>query len=265
MESPFPGMDPFLEDADRWRGFHNLLAAEILRQLNPLLVPKYYADIEVHESLEDVVIGRTHHIYPDVAILEQQPQQPRQHRQATAATAAIAAPITRTIEIPEQFKLRAVRIYETATNLLITTIEILSPANKNGEGLREYQRKRSRLLRSDIHLVEIDLLRGGARPGREVAEPPLDTDYVVVVNRADQQDVRTSEIWPIALNEPLPQVPIPLTPPDVDVILDLAAVVRQIYRDAYYSVRIDYTAEVPAPKLRPEIATWWRRAVQAQQ
>jgi hypothetical protein len=258
-------MDPFLEDADHWRGFHNLLAAEILRQLNPLLVPKYYADIEVHESLEDVVIGRTHSIYPDVAILEQQPRQPRQQQQTTTAATTVSAPITRTIEIPEQFKLRAVRIYETATNLLITTIEILSPANKNGEGLREYQRKRSRLLRSEIHLVEIDLLRGGARPGREIAEPPLDTDYVVVVNRADQQEVRTSEIWPIALNEPLPPVPIPLTPPDADVILDLAAVFRQIYQDAYYGVRIDYTAEVPAPRLRPAMAAWWTRAAQARQ
>ncbi len=256
MESPFPGMDPFLEDADHWRGFHNLLAAEILRRLNPLLVPKYYADIEVHEALEDVVIGRTHHIYPDVAVLERQPEVVSP-QQVLTATATVAAPITRAIEIPEQFKLRAVRIYETATNLLITTIEILSPANKNGEGLREYQRKRSRLLRSDIHLVEIDLLRGGQRPGREIAEPPLETDYVVVVNRADQQDVRTSEIWPLAINETLPKIPIPLTPPDTDVILDLAVVFQQIYSDAYYGLRIDYTAEIPAPKLRPKMATWW--------
>ncbi|MCB0188390.1 MAG: DUF4058 family protein, partial [Caldilineaceae bacterium] len=44
------------------------------------------------------------------------------------------------------------RVYETATDTLVTSIEILSPANKRGEGLREYQRKRSRLLRVEIHL-----------------------------------------------------------------------------------------------------------------
>ncbi len=257
MESPFPGMDPFLEDADHWRGFHNLLAAEILRRLNPLLVPKYYADIEVHEALEDVVIGRTHHIYPDVAVLERQPEEGSQQRQPVTATATVTAPLTRAIEVPEQFKLRAVRVYETTTNLLITTIEILSPANKNGEGFREYQRKRSRLLRSDIHLVEIDLLRGGTRPGREVVEPPLETDYVIVVNRANDQRVRTSEIWPVALNDELPTIPIPLTYPDADVLLDLAAVFKQIYADAYYGLRIDYAGAMPAPKLRPEMAQWW--------
>ncbi len=259
MASPFPGMDPFWEAADHWRGFHNLLAAEILRRLNPLLVPKYYADIEVHAALEEITIGQSHHIYPDVAVLERQPQLRDPATVTSARTATLKAPLKRVIEIPEQFKLRAVRVYETASNLLVTTIEVLSPANKNGEGLREYQRKRSRLLRADIHLVEIDLLRGGQRPGREVAEPPLDTDYVVVVNRADNQNLRTSEIWPVALNEALPQIPIPLIPPDQDVVLDLAAVFTQIYNDAYYGLRVDYCAPVPSPHLRPEIATWWRQ------
>ena len=146
--------------------------------------------------------------------------------------------------------------------MLVTTIGILSPANKNGEGLREYQRKRSRLLRSDIHLVELDLLRGGTRPGREIAEPSLDTDYVIVVNRASDLGIRTSEIWPVALNENLPTIPIPLTVPDEDVLLDLAAVFNQIYEDAYYHLRINYTAAVPAPKLRPAMAKWWEQVVE---
>lgn len=93
MSSPFPGMDPFLEDAEHWRGFHNLLAAEMLRRLNPLLVPKYYADIEVHEALEDVVIGRTHRIFPDVAILERQPEVvPQQQIPPTTATVEAQSP-----------------------------------------------------------------------------------------------------------------------------------------------------------------------------
>lgn len=50
MASPLPGMDPYLESPDIWSGFHNLLAGEILRQLNPLIAPKYYADIEVHQT-----------------------------------------------------------------------------------------------------------------------------------------------------------------------------------------------------------------------
>ena len=157
------------------------------------------------------------------------------------------------------------RVYETATDTLVTSIEILSPANKSGEGLREYQRKRSRLLRVEIHLVEIDLLRGGTRSGREVAEPPLDTDYEIVVNRASDQSSRTSEIWPVALNEELPTIPIPLLSPDADVSLDLGAVFQQIYADAYYELRIDYTGAVPAPKLRPAMGVWWEGVVPSKQ
>ena len=47
MPSPFPGMDPYLEHSEIWPGFHHRLANEIADQLNPLIEPKYYADIEV--------------------------------------------------------------------------------------------------------------------------------------------------------------------------------------------------------------------------
>ena len=80
-----------------------------------------------------------------------------------------------------------------------------------------------------------------------------------MVNRATDQSIRTSEIWPVALNEPLPTIPIPLVYPDADVLLDLAAVFNQIYKDAYYHLRIDYTAAVPAPQLRPDMAVWCKR------
>ncbi|HRW09676.1 MAG TPA: DUF4058 family protein, partial [Caldilineaceae bacterium] len=116
----------------------------------------------------------------------------------------------------------------------------------------------------DRFLVEIDLLRGG-RPGREVAEPPLDTDYEIVVNRASDQSSCTSEIWPVALDEGLPTIPIPLLYPDADVSLDLGAVFQQIYADAYYELRIDYTDAVPTPKLRPAMGVWWEGVVPSKQ
>jgi len=52
MSSPFPGMDPYLEDPDIWVGFHHSFADETKAQLNALLSPHYYADVEVRTVLK---------------------------------------------------------------------------------------------------------------------------------------------------------------------------------------------------------------------
>lgn len=252
MTSPFPGMDPYLEAPDHWRGFHHHLAEELLRQLNPLIVPKYYAEVEVHTILQELTIAESHNVYPDVNILEAQPQAALE-RQVVAIP---EAPLQRVIEVPEPLKQRTVYIYVTETKALVTAIELLSPANKSGDGLNQYRLKRDRILRSEVHLVEIDLLRGGQRPGPEVADPAIEADYLVLLNRAGTGRVRVSKIWPIALNESLPVIPIPLRAPDPDVPLDLAHVFNQIYAANYYQYRLDYQQPVPPPKLRPEMATW---------
>lgn len=43
MPSPFPGMDPYLEQPDVWPEFHNNLAAEIQGYLNQRIRPRYIA------------------------------------------------------------------------------------------------------------------------------------------------------------------------------------------------------------------------------
>lgn len=55
MPSPFPGMDPYLEDPSLWPDFHQRLASEIGRQLTPLLRPRYFAALEprvIYEPLD---------------------------------------------------------------------------------------------------------------------------------------------------------------------------------------------------------------------
>ena len=59
MSSPFPGMDPYLEAPEIWRGFHHSLADEIKAQLNTVLSPRYYADVEVRTVLEEVGVATT--------------------------------------------------------------------------------------------------------------------------------------------------------------------------------------------------------------
>lgn len=45
MPSPFPGMDPYLENPDLWSGVHQRLITLIADTLNGIMPPRYVADI----------------------------------------------------------------------------------------------------------------------------------------------------------------------------------------------------------------------------
>lgn len=256
-------MDPYLEDNEVWPGFHQFLATQIAIILNRQIRPKYYADLEVHTVQQEVNIANPNRVRPDTGVLERiEPLQrvPSAPVRPMAGVAIAEAPIYRPVRVPDRTRLRTVKIFKTKTSELVTSIEILSPYNKQPkEGLDDYQQKRRRILSSSVHFIEIDLLRGGRRPGTEVNEPPLDTDYVLLVNREQEWDPRVSEIWPVAINEPLPVLPVPLLTPDPDVPLDMGAVLREVYENATYETRIDYQQPVPPPKLRPPMAEWIRQ------
>jgi hypothetical protein len=255
MASPFPGMNPYLEDRSIWPGFHHSLAEEIRAMLNAQIGPKYYADVEVRTVLEDVSIARPQPVIPDVGVVE---RPSREMTGVMVADIAIApAPVER-FAIADETRLRTINVYLTGTDELVTVIEILSPYNKHGEGREEYRQKRSRLLRTRVHLVEVDLLRGGYPPGGEVVNPSLPGgDYVLLVNRHQSGDPRRlSEIWPAFLNQPLPVIPVPLLDPDPDAPLDLNAAIRSVYARAGYDWRLDYSRPVPDPPLRAEMVTW---------
>jgi hypothetical protein len=251
-------MDPYLEDPEIWPGFHHRIANEIADQLNLSIGPKYYADVSLRTVGEVVRIGTSHATYPDAGVYRKVTQAPAGSPK-TGGTALVLppAPVERVVMLEDRTRLRAVHVYVTGTDHLVTTIEILSPYNKRrGEGLQEYREKRARILNSSAHMVELDLLRGGERPGPEVQDPPLETDYVLLVNRFREDDRRVSGIWPVPLNEPLPRLPVPLLAPDPDAILDVNAGVREVYRRAGYGWRIDYERPVPLPELRPGMAAW---------
>lgn len=259
MPSPFPGMDPYLEDPTLWRGFHHSFAEEIKRALNGLLTARYFADIEVRIVIEEVSISTAKPMYADAAVLDQG-DAGSPETSGTRAVAATVAPVRRPVVLSDEVKLRSVRVIESESGDLVTSIEVLSPFNKRGgDPTREYLGKRNRILLSTAHLVELDLLRGGLRPGPEVREPPMEEEYVVLLNRATGTHVRTSEIWPVALSDPLPVIPVPLISPDPDVPLDIGAAVRSVYATSAYERRIDYGRPVPGPPLREPMAAWLRR------
>jgi hypothetical protein len=244
-------MDPFLEDSEIWPGFHASLATKIKLMLNRSIGPKYYADVEIQSALQgvDIETGVDVQIRPDVSIFEPLDTAPASIADSVGVALAEPAPIIRpAVTEARQY---GVRVFVTRTSELVTAIEILSPINKRPHttGLTQYRFKRDQLLASRVHLVELDLLRGGERPGLEVNDDPIDTDYIVLVNRARMK--RPSAIWPVALNKKLPTIPIPLLPPDPDVLLELNAAVHEVYAESGYDWRMDYTRPVPNPPLRP--------------
>jgi hypothetical protein len=163
----------------------------------------------------------------------------------------LAAPLQRVALPTERTRSRTVRVYLADTKALVTAIGILSPANKRGRGLQQYRQKREALLFSDCHLVELDLVRRGERPGWELEALPLATTYVCLVNRARDDELRISNIWPLKLADPLPTIPIPLLPPDPDVALDLTTAMQHIYARARYARRLDYRTDPPRPPCPP--------------
>lgn len=251
MPSPFPSMDPYLEGA-LWPDVHSALANKIRQLLAPRLRPRYAARLEVY-VVEDVApeaeIGI---MYPDVEILRVgELNTPSGGARATAPQLLAPAPLTLPVLEPVAVRVPTVEIRDAAGNVLVTCIEILSPVNKREPGLTAYRQKRQRLYHAGVHLLEIDLLRRGARA---IAHPRLpESAYLVALTRA--QAGRT-ELWPLGLRDLLPPIPVPLRDPDPDLPLDLGAALAAVYDEAGYDLSLDYTQPPPPPALDLDDAAW---------
>jgi hypothetical protein len=252
--SPFPGMDPYLEGY-LWPDVHSALAHKIRQQLAPQIQPKYVARLEIsviEDSNPEAEIGI---MYPDVEVIKVSASHPLPPEAPGVIAGAETAPrITASLTIPlPQVRVTTIAIRDVAQNILITSIEILSPVNKREPNLSHYRQKRERLRAAQVHLLEIDLLRRGTRAWRHPRLP--DVPYLVLLTRAQAGAV---EAWPIKLQDTLPTLPVPLRSPDPEAVLDLSAALRAIYDEALYHLSIDYTQDPPPPPFPPEDMAWLR-------
>lgn len=252
-------MDPYIEDPEIWGDFHGDLSAEIRAELNRVLQPRYVARLVPRVSYEIIEIAEKHTARPDVAVW--QPQPPRS--QMSESVAVITdSPVESLVQVELPLRLYTVEVRETGMLRLVTAIEILSPVNKRPahEACQEYLRKRRELLRSETHLLEIDLLRGGVRPPLERPVPPA--AYYVTLSRVNRRPV--VEVWPIQLWAKLPVVPVPLLEPDPDVALDLGSLVAAVYERGAYARLIGYQAPPPLPSLSAMESAWVDEHLRAQ-
>ena len=236
MPSPFPGMNPYLEHSDRWPTVHNRLIVALADVLTPQLLPKYQVDIDkrVYEvtGLNTVLIGR-----PDVTV--QQSRSPRQTSQKIAAVST-KSPLQVTLPMAEEVREPYLEVKDAETQKVITTIEVLSPTNKRGDGRKKYLDKREKILKTQTNLIEIDLLTQGEP--LPLSESSIDSHYRILVSRATHRPV--ADLYAFNLPEVIPSFPLPLTVEDSEPTVDLQTLINEINQKSGYDYFIDYEQEI---------------------
>jgi hypothetical protein len=246
-------MDPYLEAPSIWPGVHSRLIAAMSEHLTAKLAPRYFVDVERRVYLlgeDDEAYGQ---IVPDLTVLR------RRGPRAAPESGALQAPTILFTALSEvEVREPHLVVYALPSRAVVTIVELLSPTNKTtgSRGRQEYLAKRREVLASRTHLVEIDLLRGGARIP---SSPAFTSDYYVHVSRVSMRP--QGEIYGFSLREPIPSVPIPLSEKDPDTILELGQVVTQTYERARYDLLLDYKSP-PDPPLRAEDTDWAQGVVE---
>ncbi|MCI0377475.1 MAG: DUF4058 family protein [Gemmataceae bacterium] len=236
----FPGMDPYLEHPVLWEGFHARMIPAIANFLQPALDPRYVATVE-----ERVFVEGPQQRIPDVWV---------QKLEDKSAALAVAEPEVDAGVIVEietlQIHQKRVEILDAYNDMkLVAIIELVSPTNKRaGPGRTSYLEKQQEIIERDCHLVEIDLHRTGEHVlsipewGAARHKP---FDYLACVSRWPER--HRFKLDPTPLRNRLPRVRVPLVEPDPDVVLDVQAVLEQVYRDGRYSRRIRYDEPCEPP------------------
>jgi hypothetical protein len=259
MPNPFPGMNPYLENPRHWRGVHLRLIAFLEAALNRALPSGFATYIEERIYIEEW--GQSY--YPDAMVIQNIPLP------ATGnGVALLECPTTTSLpfDAPRtlNFGSRTVRerfiVIRTVDSPgeLIAVVEILSPTNKQeGEGNAEYCRKQRDILDSDVHFLEIDLLRAGnytvAPPEEGTRQQLGEFDYIISLHRGDRG--KEFDIWPVRVQERLPRICLPLTEDVAAITIDLQAVLNDAYEQSGVERSLHYNEE-PQPHLRPDDATW---------
>jgi hypothetical protein len=254
-------MDPFLEHPIFFPGLHGALHVYLREALQPLLPAPYFAEIKERLWVET----SARYIEPEPDVIHGGLDVEESGEGAIAVATKV-----RTRTRPLVFEVTDDERIETYVEVstrspdggerVVASIEVLSLSNKtHGEkGQQLYLAKQREILGSAIHLVEIDLLRGG----EHTTPMSLDRlrlkagafDYHVSVHRFDRRG--RFFIYPWRLEDPLPEIAIPLLPGDGEVPLDLQAVFTRCYDTGPYRRRVVYEPARIVPALDKQRIEW---------
>ncbi len=222
MASPFPGMDPYLEEDKRWPVFQHHMISCLYQAVLPGLVDRYRARVG--------------------------------QRQYTTEQALF------TSIIRDNHEEELIEIRQRSDGRLITLIEVVSPGNKTtAEGRHSYLCKRDECRSVRANLVEVDLVLQG-QPMLEYSRDGLpEWDYAVTVTRATQPEKH--EIYTATLHKRLPRFRLPLASDDRDTVVDLQTAFTRAYDQANFGATVDYDRD-PSVKMSDEKRQWLRDYLQ---
>ena len=253
MPSPFPGMDPYLENTSIWPDVHNGLIVAIRDDLAAKVRPRYYVRIEQRVYLSESDEQSSFRI-PDVSVLgaSGNGDSPDPSPLLVAEDAGDTAVAVR-VPLPEEVREGYLEVREVGSDYLITAIEVLSPSNKRpGRGRQMYEDKRMELLGTWTNLVEIDLLRAG-QPMRVISNNGIHSDYRILVARGGRS---RAMLYPFGVRQPIPQFTVPLRRGDHDEpTVDIGKLLSGIYDRAGYDLILNYAAD-SEPPLSDADAAW---------
>lgn len=258
MPSPFPGIDPFIESPAFWSDFHARFLNYWCEAISDALPREYEAGLGERVYLIEHNPDSRKLVFPDVAVT--QIDEPLRRSSSSAIEVATLEPVTIPLMILEGPRETFIEIIHRADRSLVTALELLSPANKNQPGRTEYLAKRNALLYQSVHLVELDLLRGGQR--LPLAQPLPTGDCYYLVSRADRRP--DCQVYAWQMKHPLLSLPVPLRAPDPDLQIDLRQVFNTAYERGRFQRRINYLGPLPT-HLRDEEKQWAIDLIQAAQ
>jgi hypothetical protein len=216
MPSPFPGMDPYLEDEQLWPVFQHQLVASLYQVLLPGLVDRYRARI---------------------------------HQRTFVTEEPLFTSIIRQ-ERTEEF----IEVRQRTDGRLVTLVDVASPINKTlSQGRAAYHETRRVARAQNANVVEIDLSLQG-KPLLDYSRDGLpEWDYAVTVTRCTQPE--RYEIYTATLPKRLPRFKVPLAPDDRDTVLDLQATFARAFDQGNFAARIDYTRD-PGGRMTDSHRRW---------
>jgi hypothetical protein len=268
MPSPFVGMDPYLEDSAIFPDLHDSVIFCLRQTINELLPPPYFASIGSRAWIE------TSHrpIGPDVKVLEPRPTpNGGLHRSGGGGGVAVAeTPACEPVVIKVHHDEWREPFLEIKTQAggdrLVTTVEVLSMINKTpGEtGRTLYLQKQKEILESKVHLVEIDLLRGGKHSTavpRDLVEAKAGLfEYHICIHLFDKWE--DYFVYPCRLGVKLPTIAVPLLPGDGAISVDLQSILDRVYDTGHYDRQVRYKETAPVPPLTAEQKQWAEAVLQ---
>jgi hypothetical protein len=216
MPSPFPGMDPYLEDEKLWAEFQHHIVMSLYHLLLPGLADRYRARIGQRQY-----------------VTEQ----------------ALFTSIVRE-EHSEEF----IEVRQRSDGKLITVVDVVSPSNKmTAEGRQMYLNRRRESRGLGASMVEVDLVLQG-QPTLDYSRDNLpEWDYAVTVTRSTQPE--RHEIYTATLQKRLPRFRLPLASDDRDTVLDLQSCFMRAFEQGGFAPRVDYKREPPT-RLEDDDRTW---------